>query len=140
MLRSWFHDGWFLFSALMSVIILVFLALPWVFGFQHFVQWGAMYDDRWCIIQEYEKSPHETQDVRFQTIVPGSDVSRVYSGPTHNRMTCLAQARMRCDRQSKDEWTIVWVEAQFQGVSILGQANVCDLSVPSLDYWFFDEK
>ncbi len=125
----------------MAIIIFVFFAVPSVFGFQNFVQWGAMYDDRWCTVATYESNPHDTSEVpRSEMIVPGSDVSRVYSGPTSNHETCLAQARLRCGRTAKDGWTVGWVEPEFQRVRYMGEVNICEGNFPSLDYWFFYEQ
>lgn len=122
----------------MAAIIFMCFAVPPLFGFQNFVQWGAMYDDRWCTVIQYEKSPHETPDARFETIVIASDVPRVYSAPTQNRKTCLALARMHCGRATKQGWITTWVEPSFQGQVYMGQSNVCDMNVSSLDHWFDD--
>jgi len=122
----------------MSVVILACFATPTLFGFQNFVQWGAMYDDRWCSVLIYEKNPHEFPDARTVTLVPGSNVPRVYSGPTHNRRSCMAMARTFCGTQAKDGWTVQWVEPKFQGEMYMGKTNVCELDLPSLDYWFFN--
>ncbi len=125
----------------MSVVILVFFAIPSLFGFQNFVQWGAMYDNRWCTVVGYENNPYTASEApRSEVLVPGSEVSRVYSGASSNRQACMAQARMRCGRQSKDGWTVTWVEPEFQHVRYMGKVNICDRDLPSLDYWFFDEK
>jgi predicted metalloprotease with PDZ domain len=124
----------------MSVVIFVFLAAPQVFGFQNFVQWGGMYDDRWCTVHQYDKNPHTSTDARMSTVVPGSEMLRVYSAPTHNRQTCLARSRMYCGKTTKEGWPIVWVEPEFQGVTYMGDANVCDINDPSLDYWFYDAQ
>ncbi len=121
----------------MSVVILVFFALPSVFGFQNFVQWGAMYDDRWCTVVQYENNPHADPYVRSESLVPSADARRVYSGPTHNKKTCLAQARMYCGRQTKDRWLVRWVEPQFQGIRFMGDVNVCDGTKSLHDYWFY---
>lgn len=124
----------------MSIVIFVLFAVPTVFGFQNFVQWGAMYDDRWCTVIAYEKNPHEDPNTRSEVLVPGSDVMRVYSAPTHNRTSCLAIARKRCDRKTKDGWTATWVEPEFRRVRYMGDTNVCDLDLPSLDFWYSDAQ
>lgn len=122
----------------MSAVILACFAVPSLFGFQNFVQWGAMYDDRWCSVLIYEKNPHEFPDTRMMTLVPGSNVQRVYSAPTHNRRSCMAMARTYCGTRTHDGWTVLWVEPKFQSEMYMGKTNVCELDLPSLDYWFFN--
>jgi hypothetical protein len=57
-LKTWLRDGWFLFSVCFSAAIFVTLVLPAPFGLQNFTQWGAMYDDRWCTVHQFESNPH----------------------------------------------------------------------------------
>lgn len=139
-LRLWLGDGWFIFSTVIAVVILVLFALPPFFGFQNFVQWGGMYDDRWCTVLTYDKNPHEFLDARSETVVPGSDVHRVYSAPTHNRKTCFAQARARCGKASKAGWHVAWAEPEFQHIRYAGDMDVCNSDMDSSDFWFFYER
>ncbi len=124
----------------MSVVIFVVFAVPTVFGFQNFVQWGGMYDDRWCTVIAYEKNPHEDPSARSESRVPGSDVMRVYSATMHNRTSCLAIARKSCGMNAKDGWTATWVEPEFRRVRYMGDVNICALDLPSLDSWFSDAQ
>lgn len=111
--------------------------VPPVFGLQNFVQWGAMYDDRWCSVHQYESNPHvEGNDPRHEMIVVGRDTARVYSAPTHNRVSCLAWARTRCGSVTKEKWDVTWVEPELQGQRYLGERNACDGDMPELRYWF----
>jgi hypothetical protein len=121
----------------MAVVIMVFFVAPFLFGFQHFVQWGGMYDNRWCVVTLYDKNPYESDDEKSERIVRGLDAARVYSGSSHNRTSCLAQAKSLCGTRSKDGWTAAWVQPEFRGVLYLGEINACDVPDPSLNYWFF---
>lgn len=136
-LRVWLCDGWFVFSVCVTLVIVIFFAVPTFFGFQNFVQWGAMYDNRWCTVIQYDKNPNEFPDAQSETIVPGSMRERVYSGPTHNRQSCLAQAKTYCGTQASAGWIVKWVEPEFQKVRYTEDIDVCTASLPSLDYWFF---
>jgi len=136
MLRTWLRDGWFLFSSGIAVVITVFFVLPPFFGLQNFVQWGGMYDDRWCTVALYDNNPHDFPDAQSETVVPGSDVHRVYSAAMHNRQTCYALARTRCGTTSKAGWVVAWVEPEFQRVRLTGTVDVCAAETSSMDFWF----
>lgn len=135
--RLWLRDGWFVFSTFISIIITVFFALPTFFGFQNFVQWGAMYDDRWCTVAQYDKNPHLFPDARVELAFPAVQTERVYSGPSHNRQSCLAQAKAHCGRQTKEGWIVAWSEPELQRVRYTGDTDICAQPLPSLDYWFY---
>lgn len=118
-------------------MIAAFFAVPTFFGFQNFVQWGAMYDDRWCTVVQYDKNPYEFPDALIKIVVPASQKERVYSAPSHNRQSCLAQAKEHCGRETEDGWIVAWAEPEFQRVRYTGKTDICGQPLPSLDYWFY---
>ncbi len=137
-LRAWFSDGWSIFFTAISVTIFVTFTAPALFGLQNYTQWGGMYDDHWCHAQVYTVDPYKNPGAKRDEITAGDmGQPRVYSAPSHNRLTCLVWVKTFCGQRSKDGWLIGWVEPKLQSQLYLGPRNACTISLPGTERWYF---
>lgn len=134
--RDWFRDGWFLFFAFISAVMVVTLVMPAAVGLQNFTQWGGMYDDHWCVINAYDKNPHAYSDAKHVQFSIG-DGRRVFSSPAHNRKSCVAAVQIFCGQPSTEGWTMAWIEPTLKTERFLGEQNACDPALPVIRHWFF---
>lgn len=136
--QEWISDGWSWFFASIAIAIFVTLTAPALFGLQNFTQWGGMYDDHWCHAEAYSSSPYHSPSPAFEELTAGNmGKSRVYSAPSHNKLSCLAWVKTLCGQKATDGWTIEWVEAKLKGELFLEKNNACDISLPGGDRWYF---
>lgn len=127
-----------IFFAGISVIIVVMLMIPAVFGFQNFTQWGGMYTDSWCFAELFEMNPalHPTSRSQVLTIGKDDGTRVVLYNPQYNEQTCAARARTECGRTTKDGWVVNWVRPRFKAAYFMGYSNACDLPLSASSPWF----
>lgn len=137
-LRDWISDGWSWFFAAVAVTMFMTMTAPALFGFQNFTQWGGMYDDHWCHAEVYSDDPRISPPPLHDEMTAGDmGQPRVYSAPSHNRMTCLVWVRTLCGQKSKDGWIITWIEPKLQSELYLGKKNACSMWLPGTERWYF---
>lgn len=129
--------GWKNFFALTSLVIVITIILPHVFGFQNFTQWGGMYTDGWCTAYTASAAVPDIASplpgVTIKTMqAPTTRV--VWYSPMHNETTCIAWTQSHCNRFWKDGWKIAAVYPYFRQKYLADKRNVCDLSMPHR--WF----
>ncbi|MBI1812495.1 hypothetical protein HY285_00945 [Candidatus Peregrinibacteria bacterium] len=131
-------DRWSLFFGLVSVIIVVTMMVPRLFGLHQSTQWGGMYVDGWCsllVTAAPLESPYQSTTTVATARVTEDD-RPVWYTPMHTEESCIGWAHSFCGTPSSKGWPIVAAYAYLQGTYLLDGANICTLPFQPSFQWY----
>ncbi len=126
--------GWNLFFGIVTVITIVTMMIPNVFGLEGFTQWGGMYVDGWCSIYVSEAPLDQEPDAA--NIEIREDEINVWYTPMHSAKSCVAWAHSWCGQPSPEGWPIVAAYAYHRGSYLENDIDICSLPDRASFRWY----